>query len=222
MFSLSEGSKLGIPVWFPAWLRERIVPGIWWLVPLSFVISLAGGHYFWFVRAMIAMLALILFRLLDDLEDIAHDRLRHPQRVLCQCKPASLSRVHGFCVAGLTILCLFIAAVGDRWISFVAGLVVVVIGSRVRQRMNDSALRVVFAHVILLKVPALVISLTQGEVAPNILWGRALGLAGFVGAYEVVHDAESRRSSWAPLVLAIDMVCLVWGLVKSIIEETSA
>lgn len=220
MYSLSEGSKL--PAWFSSWLRERIVTGVWWLVPLSLVISLAGGQNHWFFRAMIAIFVLIFLRLWDDLEDVEHDKLRHPKRILCQIEPASLMHASRFCAVGLAISCMFIAALGNQWIPFVAILVVVFMAARVRRRMNDSALRVIFAQIILLKVPALVVSLAQSNVAPNVVWGRTLALAGFVGAYEVVHDAEARRSSWAPFVLAIDMVCLLWGLVKSIVEETGA
>lgn len=222
MFSLSEGSKLPIPAWFPLWLRERIVTGIWWLVPLSLVISLASGRHHWFFRAIIAIFALIFLRLWDDLEDVEHDKLWHPKRILCQIEPISLAHASRFCAAGLAISCMFIAALGARWILFVTALVVVFATTRVRRRMNNSALRVVFAHIILLKVPALVLSLAQSNVASNIVWGRAIALAGFVGAYEVIHDEEARRSSWAPFVLAIDMVCLFWGLAKEIIEETGA
>ncbi len=168
------------------------------------------------------MFALVWLRLWDDLEDVLHDKIQHPKRILCQCEPASLAYAYGYCSAGLAISCMFIAGLGDQLIVFVAALVVVIVTARLRRRRNDSAQRLVFAHLILLKVPALVISLAQSDVAPNVILGRAVGLAGIVGAYEVIHDAEARRSSWTPIVLAIDMVCLVWGLAKGIIEETGA
>lgn len=222
MFSLSESSKRRVPTWLPVWLRERIATGVWWLVPLSLVISLAGGQRDWFFRAILAAVALVFLRLWDDLEDVMHDRLRHSKRVLCQCSATSLSQAYGFCAAGLTVSGILIAVAGERWFVFLAALFVVFVAARLRRRIHDSAQRVVFAHVILLKIPALVVSLAQSDVASNIVWGRAFGLAGFVGAYEIVHDVEARRSSWAPLVLVIDMVCLLWGLAKEIIEEAGA
>jgi len=221
MFSSSESSRLNASAWLPAWLRERIVAGVWWLVPLSLVISLAGGWRQWFFRTVVTMFALVWFRLWDDLEDVMHDKFRHPGRILCRCNKASLSQAYGFGAAGLAISGILIAVLGGQWIVFVAALFIVFVAARLRRRMNNSALRVVFAHIILLKVPALVLALAQSDVAPNIVLGRAIGLAGFVGAYEVVHDVEARRSSWAPLLLVIDMVCLLWGF-KEFIEEATA
>jgi hypothetical protein len=218
MFRSSESSHLRIRTWLPSWVRERILGGIWWLVPLALVISLAGGLRFWFFRTIVAMFALASLRLLDDLEDVGHDRLWHPERALC--KTSSLSQAYGFCVAGLTISCFLLASVGSLWISFVTVLLVVFGASRFRRKRTDVELRVIFAQIILLKVPALVIALGQGEVMLGKLCGRAVALFGFVGAYEVIHDEAARRSSWARIVLVFDMVCLVLGLATWIIEET--
>jgi hypothetical protein len=220
MSSLSERSTLHVSSWFTGWLRERIVTGVWWLIPLSLVISFAGGWQQWLFRAIIAMCALVSFRLWDDLEDVQHDRLWHPKRILCLCKPALLSRVYGFGAAALATSVFFVVVAGGRWIAIVAALIVVIIASRLRTRMTDSALRLVFAHIILVKYPALVVSLAQADMAPNVLWGRALGLAGFVGAYEVVHDMNARRSSWAPFIFVIDIVCFLLGLANWITKET--
>jgi hypothetical protein len=113
-----------------------------------------------------------------------------------------------------------VAAAGDRWIVFVAVLLLVFVASRLRRHWSDSALRVVFAHVILLKVPGLVIALSRQETAENVLGARAMALYGFVGAYEVIHDPEVRRSPYSPYLFFIDVACLLLGLTMGIIEET--
>jgi hypothetical protein len=201
--------------WLVAWLRERVRAGLWWLVPLALAISLAGGTRNWFVRALVTLFALVVFRLWDDLEDVEYDRVWHPERVLC--RTASLSRANAVCAAGLAIATLLVAAVGWSWASFVAVLPIAFIASRLR-RQTSCALRVIWAHVILLKIPALVIALAEQSVMQNI-WERALGLYGFIGAYEVLHDAEARRSSWAPIVFFMDMGCLLWGLSTGMVRE---
>lgn len=202
--------------WVFAWIRERVLTGWWWLVPLSIVISMAGGTSNWFVRAWIALFALVVFRLWDDLEDLQHDRVWHSERVLCRtnCGP----RAYVLCAAGLLIASLLIAAVGGSWIAFVAVLPLVFVASRLR-RKNRSSMRVGWAHVILLKIPVLVVALVPGGMSQSIAWERAVGLYGFVGVYEVLHDAEARRSSWAPLVFLMAIGCLVWGLTTEVLRE---
>jgi hypothetical protein len=206
--SAFEGASPGAPAWLWAWLRERVLA--WWLVPLGFVISFAGGMQGVMSRAVVAMFALVALRLGDDLEDVEHDRLQHPERVLCRL--SSLRAAYCFCGFALFISCVLIVAVGGSWQPFLTALFCVFAASRTRQRISHSAIRVLFAHVILVKIPALVVALAPDGVSGGIVFGRALALYGVVGIYEVAHDAEARRSRFAPFMLLIDILSILWGL----------
>lgn len=202
--------------WLVDWLRERVLRGLWWLVPLALVISLAGGTCIWFARAVVALFALVAFRFWDDLEDLPHDRVWHPERVLC--RAARLPQANVLCAAGLTLTTLLVVAAGHSWIPFVAVLPAAFLASRAR-RHGSSSSRIVWAHAILLKIPALVIALAHHDVAQRVVYERAIGLYGFVGAYEVLHDAEARRSSWALVAFLMDMVCLLGSLAAGMAKE---
>jgi hypothetical protein len=194
--------------WFWRWFRERIVTGWWWFVPLGLSIARAGGHRDWFIRTLVAMFALITLRFWDDIEDITHDRIRHPERVLSQ---IAVSVAHTPCIAGLVMASSLVLTVGNAGVVFVVMLPMLYLAARLRKRMGTD-LRVFWAHIILLKIPALVIALARKDEATGNVWGRAIGLYGFVGGYEVLHDRDLRRSPWAPFLLGMDISCIVLGL----------
>jgi hypothetical protein len=199
--------------WFYHWFRERVVTGWWWLGPLSLSITLAGGKRDWFFRTIAAMFALIVLRLFDDLADVAQDRQWHPERTLCRLH--SLVQPYVVCGFGLAMSALLVALVGSNLGVYLIALVLVASAARMRQT-SALDLRVVFAHVVLLKVPALAIALFSPEAPMSQSWIRALCLYGFVGVYEVLHDARARVSRWASLILGIDLVCLGLGLTLSL------
>lgn len=208
MCNVSNDAPVGRNGWFWRWFRERVVTGFWWLVPLGFSISRAGGRRDWFVRTLVALFTLIALRLWDDIEDVAHDRSRHPGRILCQ---MDTSAVYVPCIAGLVMASSLVLVVGNAIHVFVMVLPLLYGASRWRTR-SSADLRVVWAQVILLKIPALLIALASGAEASGHVWGRGLGLYGFVGGYEVLHDQDLRRSRWATYFLGLNIFCFVVGL----------
>lgn len=201
--------------WLGAWLRERVFRGLWWLVPLALMIALGGGTKTWFVRACVASIALVVLRFWDDVEDLVHDRVWHPERVLCT---VPLRQAYVWCVAGMGLAGVLVAAAGPWGLMFVAALPVLYLAKRIRRESRDE-FRVVWAHVILLKVPALMMALRPLVISPGDGWENACALFGFVGAYEVFHDAEVKRSAWAPIMLLMDIFFLLLGLAVNIMQE---
>jgi len=112
-----------------------------------------------------------------------------------------------------------IVVAAGRWgIVFVAVLPVLFLAARLRHRSSDSS-RILWAQLILLKVPALMVALATNDVSPHDLWVQACVLFGFVGAYEVLHDAQARRSSHAPFVFLMNIFCFLLGLATKIMLE---
>lgn len=208
MCSASSDANMPRRSWFLHWFGERVITSWWWMLPLSLVIAGMSGQRNWFLRSMIALLALIALRLWDDVEDIAHDRIRHPERVLCR---TSASGGHLLGVLGVALTIGLMVVVGTRWLMFVVVLPLLFGATRLRQH-HASELRIVWAQLILLKIPALTMALALGDVASGKMWWRALGLYGFVGGYEVFHDADLRQTPWAPLIMGINISCCAVGL----------
>jgi len=194
--------------WFGIWFRERIVTSWWWLGPASIYIAVIGGSRHWFFRAIAATLALISLRLFDDLADVVHDRTIHPERALCQLD--SLSQPYVVCAIALLLSSFFVTTIGANGVISILSLLVIAIATRMRQNATPN-LRVVYAHVILLKFPALAMALAPNDAGANIMGGRAACLYGFVGGFEVLHDPEARSSKWAALMFGLDLVCLALG-----------
>ena len=193
--------------WLGGWLRERIVASWYLLVPLALVIALAGGTNRLSGRAEIAFLAIVAFRLWDDVEDVEHDRLHHPTRALCRLAsmkgPLLIARVG---IASTMALFVF----SGRMFSPLLGVVLASFGA-FAARSAWPHLRVLLAHVLLLKVPALVLGLTPPGTPLIVQLGRALTLYGVVGAYELVHDKEARRAPFAFVLALFDLACLCAG-----------
>lgn len=209
MSGLSERIPSGFP-W--AWLRERAIPAWRWLLPLALVIAAAGGTTRLFGRAAVALFVLIAMRLWDDLEDVEHDRVAHPERSLCRLN--SLRAAWLLC--GVAIACSFalIAAASGVLPPFAAAVAVAFFASRARSRGASNKrpqLRAVAAHIILLKVPALALSLAGAGALRLSVAGAAAALYGAVGGYEIAHDPEIRRSPLAPALAALDAICFLLG-----------
>lgn len=206
MSSSSEPTARGFP-W--SWIRERALPAWQWLIPLSLVIAAAGGAGRIFVRAAVALFTLIAMRLWDDLEDVAHDRAEHPERSLGRLPSLRAARL----LCGAAIACSFalIAAASGFLPPFAAAVALAFLASRARARQNRPEIRAPAAHIILLKVPALVLSLACADEPLLSVAGRAAALFGVVGGYEIAHDAEIRRSPLAPALAAFDALCFLLG-----------
>ncbi|MDI3291667.1 hypothetical protein [Polyangium sp. 15x6] len=202
-----DDARIDETMWHWAWLRERVFASWYLLVPLALLITVAGGLDRWFLRAPMALLGVVAFRLWDDVEDLDHDRRHHPTRVLC--RVLSTREAYGAAVIGLLLTAIPMAHASDTLAPF-AGAVVAAYGAyEVRLAWPD--LRGLCAHVILLKVPALVLGLALPETPRFVALGRAITLYGVVGAYELLHDADARRGPLAPALVLVDLVCLGAG-----------
>ncbi|MRG91861.1 hypothetical protein [Polyangium spumosum] len=193
--------------WILAWLRERILVSSHLLVPLALFVALAGGVGRVLVRTAIAFLGIVAFRLWDDVEDVPHDREHHPTRVLCRL--ASTRAPFFVALLGLTLTAALIAFTGGALWPFV-GVVVASFGA-FAARAAWPRLRLLFTHVLLLKVPALALALSRPEMP--LFWkvGAVLSLYGAVTAYELVHDDDARRAPLASALALVDLACLFAG-----------
>ncbi|MDI1448592.1 hypothetical protein [Polyangium sp. 6x1] len=193
--------------WSVTWFRERVLASWYLLAPLALFIALAGGIGRLSTRTTTALFAIVAFRLWDDVADLPHDRKHHPERVLC--RRVSTTEPLLFALIGLA----FTAA----WIGFTRAAIAPFLGAVLASQGAFAArvawphLRGLFAHVILLKVPALVLGLALPDTPPLVALGRAISLYGVVAAYELVHDEDARRGPLAPALVLVDVVCLCAG-----------
>ncbi len=195
--------------WLGAWLRERVIASSILLAPLAFFMTLAGGTRQTLVRTTIAFLGIVVFRLWDDVEDLGHDRRHHPMRVLCRL--SSADEPFRMTLLGLLFTGTTIGVFGGALAPFFVAVVLSFGAYSTRRRFVSPGLRVVFAHVILLKVPALSLALADAETLSLVAFGRAVTLYGVVGAYELAHDEDARRSPLAPVLALVDLACLCGG-----------
>ncbi|MDC3954340.1 hypothetical protein [Polyangium jinanense] len=211
-----EHERLDVGPWAWDWFCERVLASWYLLVPLALLITLAGGARNMLVRGLVAFVCIVALRLWDDVEDLAHDRRHYPMRVLCRLPsskgPRSLAYV------GLVASCVPTLVLGGEYAPL-AGATFAAAAGVYEARSVWPHLRVVFAHVILLKVPALAIALAFPAMPPRVVLGRALALYGVVGSYELLHDAEARRSPFALALALVDLVCLCAGLAVWLLHD---
>lgn len=210
-----RGDRLDVGPWARDWFRERVLASWYLLVPLALLITLAGGAGNMLVRGLLAFVSIVALRLWDDVEDLAHDRRHYPTRVLCRLPSSKGPRNLAYLGIGAT--CVFPLMLGNETPVLAGALFLTVCAFGARSVWPG--LRVLFAHVILLKVPALVIALVFPAMPPRVVLGRALVLYGVVGAYELLHDAEARRSPFARALALVDLVCLCAGLAVWLLHD---
>jgi 4-hydroxybenzoate polyprenyltransferase len=203
-----SASPEGAP-WLVAWLRERVLASWMLLVPLAIAVALVGGERDVALRAVPAHFAIIALRLWDDLEDIEHDRRHHPSRVLCRLR--SLRSVAWSSSLALGLAAGSIVAVGGSLVPFGVAVATLSMAYLARRRIGRPGARVLFAHLILTKVPALALALACPGAPAAVSFGRALALYGVVGAYELAHDQEARRSPFAPRLALMDAAGVLAG-----------
>ncbi|HVK70628.1 MAG TPA: hypothetical protein VM694_39510 [Polyangium sp.] len=193
--------------WSVTWFRERVHASWYLLLPLALFIALAGGTGRLSTRTMTAFFGIVAFRLWDDVADLPHDRKHHPERVLC--RRISTTEPFFYALGGLAFTAASIGFTRAAIAPFL-GAVLASHGAFVA-RVAWPHLRGLFAHVILLKVPAIVLGLALPDTPPIVVLGRAITLYGVVAAYELVHDEDARRGPLAPALVLLDVVCLCAG-----------
>jgi 4-hydroxybenzoate polyprenyltransferase len=193
-----------------AWLDERVVRSLPLLLALAAAMALVGGPSGLLFRTAAALLAVIAFRLWDDVEDVAHDRAHHPDRVLCGLPSLRAPRLAWQLLLALSGASLL--AVGGSIAPFVTATALVACAYLGARRRRDPRLRALITHVVLLKAPLVALALAPSSTPLTTALARALALHGLVGLYELGHDAEARRSPHALALALLDLASLGAGL----------
>jgi hypothetical protein len=172
-----------------AWFRTRIAqPRIAALCLVVLAACIAAdpvGPFAWTLAASAALVA--QFRLWDDLEDVAHDRVRAPQRVLAR---SATLRPFGLVLAASIALVLIAVGAMQGWLRAGAyALLVLLLGAVYRVVAPAGRSRALRAALVLLKYPTLVLLLAADPAAP-----RALAAALALYAVLAVHEWRDREA----------------------------
>ena len=189
------------------WRRQRLPWALW--IPAAATLSagsmLGGAAFSWQtlgLRVLAAWLALAGLRLLDDLYDVAHDRLHHPERVLTQ---ATSHTAPWIALAGMLLLslCLLVPAHGAPTLLLVLLLLA---GSFYRLGVHT---RKAGQWLRLLKYPALVLALGGGVTLPLALASTLIYLG--VCLDELLQEPEGARGPKALVAAALWLCALLWS-----------
>jgi hypothetical protein len=166
-----------------SWARTRLAqPRIaaLWLVVLAAVLAAAPrGALGWTLLVSAALIA--QFRLWDDLEDLPHDRVHAPERVLARSRNLLALRVAAAASIGLVGVAF---ATRDGWARAGAYAALVVAVAVLYRTMDSSGpRRWLRAQLVLLKYPAFVLLLAADPGAPRAI-AAALVLYGVFGFHE--------------------------------------
>ena len=197
------------------YLAERFPPVVF--APLTLLLSvfsaLAGRReldFLAFAQTLLVVFALLLaFRVWDDFADRGYDRVHHPDRTML--------RTDGRRAWFLLIALPSIAAVGTIAATggasprlVVLALTTGVLAAWYRVPQQRRANRLLNAHVVLLKYPAIVVAAAPGGVGSALHVAAVLAGAAYVGVgiHELVTDREVRNAPHAKLFLAVDAAVL--------------
>lgn len=194
------------------WRRQRLPWKVW--VPMATILSvgsmLGDAAFSWKIlsmRALVAWLVLGGLRLLDDLQDIAHDRLHHPDRVLTQTTNHKAAWVALFGALLLSLALLVPANGAPAFLLGLLGLAGVFYLFRMHTRWAGSWLR-------LLKYPALLLALA-GHI--NLPIGLASALVYLGVCFDELPQEPGSRQRLKGLFIAMFFLCalswcaLWWG-----------
>ncbi len=154
------------------------------------------------INALLALSLTVQFRLWDDLADVDRDRVRTPNRTLCQA--TSLNNFWILLVLLFILNGCLLAACKSQWavLAFLTLNVYYAVWYSVGSRIVENCW---FASaVVLAKYPVFVYLLSDqphGELRTNLHYGMALSFLSFY-AYEVLHDPSLRTAAYASYLLA--------------------
>lgn len=193
-----------------AWARTRLPATTF--APLALLLLLAGlvggGPPVALADAKLtgafalAALLTVDLRLVDDLTDLVHDRVAHPERALCRARDlrpfVALLLVLLVASAALT-WALTDPARALGWIALHAGLLML-------SRARGSARHLL----VLAKYPAVVVLLAgvRPAVDPVSLAATAAATWLAFAAHEVLHDPALRAARWTSVALALELTLL--------------
>jgi hypothetical protein len=166
-----------------SWARTRLAqPRIaaLWLAVLAAVLAAAPhGAPGWTLLVSAALIA--QFRLWDDLEDLPHDRVQSPDRVLVRSRELTASRVAAALSIGLVGAAFATLDGWERALAYAA--LVVAVAALYRTMDSSGPRRGLRAQLVLLKYPAFVLLLAADPGAPRAI-AAALALYGVLGFHE--------------------------------------
>lgn len=198
-----------------AYLRERFPLRVF--VPLALLLAspgaAAGGRPFaWGAAGAVTvamLLAVLAFRIVDDLADRTHDAVATPGRITVR-TPSARPFAALALVSGLATLVL-LAAAGDAHerIGFV-GLAALLLAAwyPLRERLGGS--RLLNAHVVLLKYPLLVLAAAGAPLEQPVV-ACAAGLLYVTLLIHELRDDRDLRGTPRALLLAHGVTLLILG-----------
>jgi len=157
---------------------------------------------------VLALLLVLLFRLWDDLEDRARDRVEHPERLLARDGRTTPFLVLLGAIAAVAAALLATSAHGTPRLATLAALAAVLLGwYRIRARLGAPA--VLGAHVVLAKYPVIawVAVPAAGQPAAAVL-PPLLVVYLALCVHEALHDRRVRGATGGGVALALDAVLL--------------
>ncbi len=160
------------------------------------------------VNLVLAGTLVLQFRLWDDLNDVARDRIDHPRRVLCQATSLSHFRLLLAAIFALNVAAITLLKPGHFLVAFLILNMALFLWYRVPRTFR---LYSFFSyHVVLVKYPVFVYLLgfvAAGDEGAPRLFAMALVYLCFC-VYEVLHDERLRRAAGAVYLLAGEMAAL--------------
>jgi hypothetical protein len=198
-----------------AYWRERYASSVF--LPFAILIAAAGAAADGSIPTLrdaipacvLAYTLILVFRIADDLADLSHDRVAHPERVLVQASSVTPIIMLAFVIAaGAVLLMLRQPHRGARIALLLAIAIFLWLWYHGRARLGAGPL--VSAHVVLIKYP--IISLLTIVSWDKLSQHTALPAFGaiYLGLciYEQVHDGVVRESRGAQWIFAAEVVLL--------------
>lgn len=145
-----------------------------------------------------------MFRLWDDLSDLAVDRTTHPNRVLC--RSSNERSFRWTCrVLGMTALSLLLLTNPMNAIGFT--ILTIIFASYYRLPWRSSWPRLSY-HLLIIKYPCFVALISISADQPISTLRLMLIIVTYLSLciYEVVHDPQLRADFWCRLIAAIEFV----------------
>jgi len=212
------------------YLAGRIPPGIYlplaaFLAVAAFAATSSAITQDWLWTVGLAFTLVLQFRLWDDIADLGHDRIQHPDRLLC--RTANIR--HFYYVAGsLALINAVLITFSFQGWDRIGGFLTLCLGllAWYHWRPRESGYFLLNGHVVLLKYPAVVWLITpELEGGPG---GRLnfvcclLSVYLIFAMYEILHDQRSRALNGVAGVLGGEMILLTstwvviaWGMRES-------
>jgi hypothetical protein len=176
-----------------AWTGTRVLQ---WRIALLWLLVLAAtfaagspGAAGWTLAITAALI--VQFRLWDDLEDLPHDRVHAPQRVLVRCARLRPFRLVFAASVGAVAVALALVQGWPRVVAYL--LLLAAMATLYRTTSGIGARRTLRTQLVLLKYTAFVLLLADDPVAP-----RALAAASALYVALAAHEWNDQRTAPPP------------------------